>query len=962
MRYAPAESNLSPARLTCMNSMFSQSPEKPISEAFVHVVVKSTRFDSYSPHSGMRVGLFEADHAIPWELPAGTNALSSTEYRRPRRPVPPGLTSSLEKQALSYDEAVLLSGGVKKEDIASTAFKSVWSCPGPGLGVVTVCANFRHRGSPHGWQQLSYSMKESPIRMTTGARGASVSNQGELGTTTDREGVVYSFDQEDRHRRFWGYVRDKQWEAVASFIEKRAVLFNGDEVHRRRFRVMNLLAEMFESSEWLVTHTPFVFAAGRTKSVTICDTHFNDDQFADSSSEDEDGDGGEEYAEDSAADNDLTAKTPEPNNRGTMSFADEADRQPGSGREGRMSAIAEQHGDTNISLEGDTLLGNVHNGLVSGLGPVDDEISELSAEQWTGDGGESSRSENAKTEDNVKPEAVGDGDKDNKNDDADEDDSGDDSEDDDGGSSDRAVQQGFGGRPKAADLSLPKVIYTQETSGPRFDKLVRTLALQEAHRITQLHMTGASSASEIRHFTPRPQLVRHMKTLQERPDWIRSEDAASRFDSRTVDDLVMHLRADIAESRREKDFTSVRPVVCDMVKSGEFGPGVEEFTMPLPPAFPLLAGEAKSALRPALVEYERQLSKLRVEGLPKTLAEVHVPTTGEKLLRTYHAVLRTEEKRNFAMLASALEEEVRLYLLGERCYHAGRRESYIALPGMVPHNPNPLYTEPAVVIPTVDYDFAPGLLEPSAGKVVPPVGRKPTRDQLAEYQRIVEQINAERMQSIAAAAVARSTSFETGNLLTSRHTQPGAACADEPVSVAARKLPPGVYLHRRGSCPVAPGLQDFQSTLTSESVLGDNDQDTVNGRRAEGEGQISEREVAGLVRRFRVNGFELAHHGSVNDAVFSPSEARVATAGGDCLVKIWDPRDGSFVCRLKGHTNEVFAVRYSSSEQFLVSAAADAEILIWSLTSRTIARRLLGHVDVVYRSVSVRQLMQRGII
>jgi hypothetical protein len=35
-----------------------------------------------------------------------------------------------------------------------------------------------------------------------------------------------------------------------------------------------------------------------------------------------------------------------------------------------------------------------------------------------------------------------------------------------------------------------------------------------------------------------------------------------------------------------------------------------------------------------------------------------------------------------------------------------------------------------------------------------------------------------------------------------------------------------------------------------------------------------------------MQGFELAHNGSVNDAVFSPSEGRIATAGGDALVKV----------------------------------------------------------------------------
>lgn len=35
-----------------------------------------------------------------------------------------------------------------------------------------------------------------------------------------------------------------------------------------------------------------------------------------------------------------------------------------------------------------------------------------------------------------------------------------------------------------------------------------------------------------------------------------------------------------------------------------------------------------------------------------------------------------------------------------------------------------------------------------------------------------------------------------------------------------------------------------------------------------------------------LQGFELAHNGSVNDAVFAPSEGRIATAGGDALVKV----------------------------------------------------------------------------
>ena len=65
--------------------------------------------------------------------------------------------------------------------------------------------------------------------------------------------------------------------------------------------------------------------------------------------------------------------------------------------------------------------------------------------------------------------------------------------------------------------------------------------------------------------------------------------------------------------------------------------------------------------------------------------------------------------------------------------------------------------------------------------------------------------------------------------------------------------------------------------------------------------------------------------------------------------KIWDPRDGSFVRVLRGHSNEVMSVRYSGTEQFLVSAGADAEVLVWSMLTLSVVRRLLGHIDVIYR-------------
>jgi hypothetical protein len=50
-----------------------------------------------------------------------------------------------------------------------------------------------------------------------------------------------------------------------------AVAYNRDEFVRRKFRVMNLLADMFDNADWIILHSPFIYTAGVTKSVALCD-------------------------------------------------------------------------------------------------------------------------------------------------------------------------------------------------------------------------------------------------------------------------------------------------------------------------------------------------------------------------------------------------------------------------------------------------------------------------------------------------------------------------------------------------------------------------------------------------------------------------------------------------------------------------------------------------------------------
>ncbi len=70
-----------------------------------------------------------------------------------------------------------------------------------------VTVNLRLRNEKF-WRKLTYSLKESPIRMNA--------NDDEV-----EEGERYLFDQEERHDIFWRFIREQNWDAVESFFEKK---------------------------------------------------------------------------------------------------------------------------------------------------------------------------------------------------------------------------------------------------------------------------------------------------------------------------------------------------------------------------------------------------------------------------------------------------------------------------------------------------------------------------------------------------------------------------------------------------------------------------------------------------------------------------------------------------------------------------------------------------------------------
>lgn len=135
-----------------------------MSEAFIDVMVKNTQYDSYHIKSGYRLGQFVLDDPIPWDKNNLIVDKKGTKNARtkPYRIVPTGLVTTADDRAVIYSERLRLEKE-SLESIDTTQLEVVWHCEEAGLGPAVICVNFKFRLSNQ-WQQLTYSMKESPIR------------------------------------------------------------------------------------------------------------------------------------------------------------------------------------------------------------------------------------------------------------------------------------------------------------------------------------------------------------------------------------------------------------------------------------------------------------------------------------------------------------------------------------------------------------------------------------------------------------------------------------------------------------------------------------------------------------------------------------------------------------------------------------------------------------------------------
>ena len=105
---------------------------------------------------------------------------------------------------------------------------------------------------------------------------------------------------------------------------------------------------------------------------------------------------------------------------------------------------------------------------------------------------------------------------------------------------------------------------------------------------------------------------------------------------------------------------------------------------------------------------------------------------------------------------------------------------------------------------------------------------------------------------------------------------------------------------------------------------------------------------SGMVRQWKLSdGAKLVEWNAHADTIFglavSADGKKLATGGGDRIVKVWDLKTHKKTSQLEGHHGAVYAVMFDTNATRVASASADKQVMLWDLKTNLKATQIRTH-------------------